>query len=72
LLIDIKLDRGTSARLEADLRDFVLKEEAVRLMDHLARLVTTTIELLEVRAGIPIRLILRVPSSQAIPLRALT
>jgi hypothetical protein len=71
LLVDIKLDCGTTARLETDLRDFILKDEAVRLMDHLDRLVTTTIELLEVRAGIPRRLILRVPSSEAVPLRTL-
>ena len=72
LLVDIKLDCGTLARIETDLRDFVLKSETVQLMDHLDRLVTTTIELLEVRAGIPRRLLLRVPSSEAVLLRTLT
>jgi hypothetical protein len=66
-----KLDCGTSARLETALRDFVLKDEAVRLMDHLDRLVTTTIELLEVRAAVPRRLILRVPVLEAVPLLSL-
>jgi len=71
LLVDIKLDCRTSARLETDLRDFLLKDEAVRLMDQLDRLVTTTIELLEVRAGMPRRMILRLPLSEGVPLRSL-
>jgi hypothetical protein len=57
LWVDLKLDGEPVARPETDLPDFVLKEEVVRLMDHLDRLVTTTVECLEVRAGTPRRVL---------------
>ena len=55
LLVDIKLDGAATARGEMDLHDFVLRDEVVCLMDHLDRLVDSTIECLDVHAGIPRR-----------------
>jgi hypothetical protein len=57
LQVDVKLDRDASLRAEINLRDFLLKDEVVRLMDHLDLLVTTTIECLEVHAGTPRRVL---------------
>jgi hypothetical protein len=71
LLMDIKLDGDNAARPEVELRDFALRDEALQLMDHLDRLVTTRIECLEVHAGNPRRLILRVSSLEAVTLRSL-
>jgi hypothetical protein len=59
LLIDLKLDSGDPPRPEANLTDFDLSEEVVRLMQRLDELTTTTIDSLEVRAGIPRRVIFR-------------
>jgi hypothetical protein len=59
LLFDVKLDRSDPPRSETELPDFDLTQEAVRLMDRLDQMVTTTIELLEVRAGIPRRVVFR-------------
>jgi hypothetical protein len=66
LLADVKLDGDCVARPELDLDDFVLREEVLRLMDHLDGLVNTTIECLEVHAGIPRRLTVRSPFLQSL------
>jgi hypothetical protein len=60
-LTDVKLDVDRIARPEKDLSDFVLRDEIVRLLEHLDGLVNTTIECLEVHAGVPRRLIFRLP-----------
>lgn len=61
-LTDVKLDVDRVARPEIDPSDFVLRDEIVRLMEHLDGLVNTTIECLKVHAGVPRRLIFRLPS----------
>jgi hypothetical protein len=61
LLADVKLDVDRVARPEIDLPDFVLRDEIICLMEHLDELVNTTIECLEVHAGVPRRLIFRLP-----------
>ena len=58
LAIDMKLDGTRAVRAELELHYFVLRDELRCLMDHFDRLVTTTIEHLEVHAGIPKRVIL--------------
>jgi hypothetical protein len=60
-LTDVKLDVDRVARPEIDLPDFVLRDEIICLMEHLDELVNTTIECLEVHAGVPRRLIFRLP-----------
>jgi hypothetical protein len=59
LLVDMKLDRDDAPRSEFELADFELSHEVVRLFERLDELATTSVELLEVRAGIPRRLVFR-------------
>jgi hypothetical protein len=59
LLVDRKLDSDDPPRPEADLSDFVLSREVVRLMQELDERITTTIELIDIRAGIPRRVVFR-------------
>ncbi len=68
LLMDVKLDGGDPPRPETELADFDLAREVIRLMDRLDQIVTTTIELLEVRAGIPRRVVFR--AAPTFPIRA--
>lgn len=57
VLVDVKLDVDEGPRPEADLTDFVLQDEVRRLMARLDGLQNGTIERIEVRAGIPRRVI---------------
>jgi hypothetical protein len=57
LAVDLKLDRTGPPRTEVELRDFLLRGELLCLMGHFDQLVTTTVECLEVSAGIPRRVI---------------
>jgi len=59
LLIDLKLDGDDPPRPEINLNDFGLSQEVVRLMNRFDELVNTTIDILEVRAGIPRRVVFR-------------
>jgi hypothetical protein len=59
LFADVKLDRDDPPRPETELADFDLVQEVVHLMNRLDDLITTTIELLEIRAGIPRRVVFR-------------
>jgi hypothetical protein len=54
---DVKLAEGWVPRPELELPDFVLRDEVITLMNHLDRLVNTTIECLEIHAGIPRRVL---------------
>ena len=60
VLVDLKLDSQDAPRPEIALPEFQLPAEVVRLMDLLDSMVTTTVESLEVRAGIPRRIVFRV------------
>jgi hypothetical protein len=55
LLADVKFDGVWLPRPELELPDFVLRDEVITFMNHLDRLVNTTIECLEVHAGVPRR-----------------
>jgi hypothetical protein len=57
VILDAKLDKDEIPRSELKLADFVLGAEVMRLMSHLDGLKNGTILRLEVRAGIPRRLI---------------
>lgn len=59
VLLHVRLDVDDVARPEADLSDFLLKDEVLRLLDLLDELITATIECLEIRAGIPRRVIFK-------------
>jgi hypothetical protein len=57
VLIDEKLDSGDAPRPEGELPDFVLPAELFRLFARLDEMNNGMIERLEVRAGIPRRVI---------------
>lgn len=59
VLIDVKLDADELPRPEVDLPDFELCAEACRLITKLQELTTGIIERIEVRAGVPRRIVLR-------------
>jgi hypothetical protein len=59
VLIDIKLDLDETPRPESMLDDFVLCAEICRLLAKFDEVKNGTIERIEIRAGIPRRLILR-------------
>ena len=57
VLVDVKLDVDEGSRPEADLTDFLLQDEVRRLMARLDGIQDGMIERIEVRAGIPRRVI---------------
>jgi hypothetical protein len=62
LVVDLKLEAGDPPRPELGLRDFHLAEEVVRLMEQLDHLATATIDCIEIRAGLPRRVVFKAPS----------
>ena len=59
VLVDIKLDSAEGRRPDAYLADFTLPEGMRRLLGQLDALGTGTIETIEVRSGVPRRIVLR-------------
>jgi hypothetical protein len=59
VVLDAKLDKDEGPRPEIALPDFALNAEVSRLMARLDELRNGTIQRLEVRAGIPRRLVLQ-------------
>ena len=57
VLVDEKLDANDAPRLEAELADFELGAEQCRLMTRLDEIGNGTIERIEVRGGIPRRVV---------------
>ena len=57
VLLDIKLDAAQVGRPESDLADFALCEEVCRLLDRFDEMQTGVIQRIEVRAGIPRRVL---------------
>jgi hypothetical protein len=62
--VDLKLDADDPPRPEIVLSDFELSHQVLRLMERLDELVAATVELLEIRAGIPRRVVFRSGPSQ--------
>lgn len=58
IVIDAKLDKEEPPRPETALVDFELRDEVRRLMSRLDELRDGTIQRIEVRAGIPRRVVL--------------
>ena len=58
VLLDVKLDADEGERQEADLADFTLRDEVRRLLAHLDQLQNGTVERIEVRSGVPRRVII--------------
>ncbi len=63
ILIDVKLDADDSPRMELDLDDFELSAEVVRLFSRFDALRNGVVDHLEVRAGIPRRIVLKFPAN---------
>src|SRR5437879_2016018 len=65
VLVDVKLDCDEAPRPEVDLRDFALHNKVQRLLAQMDRLKNGTIERIEVREGIPCRLVIACPVTDA-------
>ena len=63
VLIELKLDAEETRRPEVELADFELRDEVCRLMARLDELENGTIGCIEVRAGIPRRVIFKASSA---------
>lgn len=61
---DIKIGGDNGARPEVDQRDFVLKDSVVELFEHFAELGDGTVEVLEVRHGLPTKLVIQQVGSE--------
>jgi hypothetical protein len=57
VLVELKLDRDDGPRPERSLEQFQLLGQVVRFFDQLARLGDGTIECIEVRHGLPFRMV---------------
>ena len=57
VLVDIKLDSDEGPRPEIELTDFVLGDEVRRLMNRFYELKNALIDRIEVRAGVPRRVV---------------
>jgi hypothetical protein len=57
VVLDVKLDSGREPRPEVDLADFELAHEVRRLLDQLDEIENGEIERIEIRAGVPRRLV---------------
>lgn len=64
LLLDVKLDADCSRRPETDLEDFVLRDEVCRLLDRIGELGEGRFHRIEVRAGIPRRVLIQRPLTE--------
>jgi hypothetical protein len=61
VLVEIKLDGQEKARPESALPDFVLREEVCRLLARFDQLGNGFIDRIEVRGGIPRRVVFKTP-----------
>ncbi|MBZ5622138.1 MAG: hypothetical protein LAQ69_25930 [Acidobacteriia bacterium] len=66
VLLDVKLDADEGERPEADLADFMLRGEVRRLFAHLDQLQNGTVERIEVRSGVPRRVIIERRLTEAV------
>ena len=67
VLVDAKLDADEGPRPELDLTDFELSDEVRRLICRLDKIKNGTISRLEVRGGIPRRMIFESLLTEALP-----
>jgi hypothetical protein len=66
VLLDVKLDADSCQRPESELVDFTVREEVRRLLDHIDQIGTGCIQRVEVRAGIPRRVLIKATLSEAV------
>jgi hypothetical protein len=70
ILFDLKLDGEDRPRPESALLDFDLCAEVLRLMERLEEVATGTIESIEIRAGLPRRIVFRVAADGIVAMDA--
>jgi len=58
VLLDVTLDKDEGGRPELDLADFALRDEVRRLLSHLDQLQNGTVERIEIRSGVPRRVLI--------------
>ena len=58
VLLDVKLDADCGPRQESQLDDFALREEVCRLLQRIDRIENGRLDRIEVRAGIPRRVLI--------------
>ncbi len=58
VLIDVRLTGDEAPRPEHELGDFALREEITRLIDRLAELGDGSVTVIEIRAGVPRRMVI--------------
>ena len=58
LILEVKLDGDLCQRQESDLEDFALRDEVLRLLDRIDEIGNGRIQRIEVRAGIPRRMLI--------------
>ena len=63
MLKDVKLDADEQRRPELDLRDFALSDEVIRLMNLLDKMESGSIRRIEVRGGLPRRILVDIKTS---------
>jgi hypothetical protein len=59
VLLDVKLDADCGGRPESELGDFTVRDEIRRLLDRIDELEGGRFDLIEVRAGIPRRVVIQ-------------
>jgi hypothetical protein len=59
VLLDVKLDSAETRRHEQDLADFVLCAAVSRFLEHLDSIRDGSVEQIDVRAGVPVRMIFK-------------
>jgi len=66
VLIDVRLSGDEGPRPEHELGDFSLRDEIVRLLDRLGELGDGTVAQIEVRAGVPRRMVIEANRHQGV------
>lgn len=58
VLLDIRLDDSSGERAESELTDFTLRDEVCQLLDRIGGMENGCVQRIEVRAGIPRRVLI--------------
>ena len=66
LLLDVKLDSDSGGRPESELADFALCDEVCRLLDRIEEMQAGVIQRIEVRAGIPRRILIEAKLTEVV------
>jgi len=65
VILDVKLDTAADGRPEVELSDFALRDEVCRLLQRLDHIENGRLDRIEVRAGIPRRVLIEATLTEA-------